>query len=337
MTEKADFGGHLTSFLTTYLSGTKNYSRNTVHAYRDTFKLFLIYSREKLGIPAERLQIRDITPDVVCGFIDWLKSERGSGLRTANHRLAVIHSFFRYLQYRAPEHLAQCRRILSVEMATVETPLVGYLTEEELRLIFAQTSESTREGRRDSVLLRLLYDTAARVQELCDMKVRDVYLDGNPHVMLHGKGNKSRYVPIVTEVARDVERYISENGLNRPEFADMPLFTNRKREKLSRAGVAYIVKKYADAAREKSPKIPKKVTPHMFRHTKATHLCQAGIDIIYIRDILGHCHVTTTEIYMKLNVERTRDALEDAYPELPSSGLPDWRADDSLMKTLNSL
>ncbi|MBP5718855.1 MAG: tyrosine-type recombinase/integrase [Abditibacteriota bacterium] len=222
-------------------------------------------------------------------------------------------------------------------MATVETPLVGYLTEEELRLIFEQTSESTREGRRDSVLLRLLYDTAARVQELCDMKVRDVRLDGNPHVMLHGKGNKSRYVPIVTEVARDVERYISENGLNRPEFADMPLFTNRKREKLSRAGVAYIVKKYADAAREKSPKIPKKVTPHMFRHTKATHLCQAGIDVVYIRDILGHCHVTTTEIYMKLNVEQARDALEDAYPELPTSGLPDWRADDSLMKTLNSL
>ncbi|MBP5718854.1 MAG: site-specific integrase [Abditibacteriota bacterium] len=94
MTKKADFGGHLTNFLTTYLSGTKNYSRNTVRAYRDTFKLFLIYSHEKLGIPAERLQIRDITPDVVSGFIDWLKSERGSGLRTANHRLAVIHSFF---------------------------------------------------------------------------------------------------------------------------------------------------------------------------------------------------------------------------------------------------
>lgn len=159
----------------------------------------------------------------------------------------------------------------------------------------------------------------------------------NALALLHGKGNKSRYVPIVTEVARDVERYISENGLNRPEFADMPLFTNRKGEKLSRAGVAYIVKKYADAAREKSPKIPKKVTPHMFRHTKATHLCQAGIDIIYIRDILGHCHVTTTEIYMKLDVEQTRDALEDAYPELPTSNLLDWRADDSLMKTLNSL
>ena len=337
MTKKADFGGHLTSFLTTYLSGTRNYSRNTVRAYRDTFKLFLIYSHEKLGISADRIQIQDISPDVVSGFIDWLKSERGNSLRTANHRLAAIHSFFRYLQYRAPEHLAQCRRILGVEMAAVETPLVGYLTVEELSLIFEQVSEATREGRRDAVLLRLLYDTAARVQELCDMKVRDVYLDGNPYVMLHGKGQKDRYVPIVTEVARDVERYINENGLNRPEFADMPLFTNRKREKLSRAGVAYIVKKYADAARKKSPKIPKKVTPHIFRHTKATHLCQAGIDIIYIRDILGHCHVTTTEMYAKLNVEHTRDALEDAYPELPTGGLPDWKKDDSLMRTLSSL
>ena len=335
--KKSDFGTHLTGFLTTYLSGTKNYSRNTILAYRDTFKLLLIYSREKLGIPAERLQIRDITPDAVRGFIDWLTSERGCGLRTSNHRLAVIRSFFRYLQYRAPEYLSQCQKILGVERATVEAPLIEYLTVEELGLIFEQVSEATRDGRRDSVLLRLLYDSAARAQELCDMKVRDVYLDGNPHVTLHGKGDKSRYVPIVTKVARDVGRYIFENGLDRPEFADAPLFTNRRREKLSRAGVAYIVKKYADMAREKSPKIPKNVTPHTFRHTKATHLCQAGIDIIYIRDILGHCHVTTTEIYAKLNVERTRDALENAYPELSKNGLPDWREDSSLMKTLNSL
>jgi len=130
---------------------------------------------------------------------------------------------------------------------------------------------------------------------------------------------------------------IRDSNLSMLRNPDMPLFFNKQRQKLTRAGVSYIIVKYADKARKLSPCFPEKITPHIFRHTKAMHLCQAGIDIIYIRDILGHVDLATTEIYAKMNVELLRDALENAYPELPTNSFSDWTKDDSLMAFLKSL
>ena len=335
--KQPDFAYHLTNYLTTYLSGFKNFSQNTVWSYRDAFKLLLKYCEEELHISAEKMQFYMITPQMISDFVHWLKNSRGNSEATVNQRLAAIHAFFKYLQSREPQLLFQCQQIMSVECAKTPKPVIGFLSVDELQLIFNQVDESTKRGRRDATLLRLLYDSAARVQELCDLRIRDIFLDNNPHILLHGKGNKSRYVLIVTDVAQRVSAYISENRLNRPEFLDMPLFFNQQRKKLTRAGVSYIITKYANAAHIQSPHMPEKITPHIFRHTKAMHLCQAGIDMIYIRDTLGHTDLATTEIYAKLNIELLRDALEDAYPELPSRTLPDWKEDKSLMNLLDSL
>lgn len=337
MAKGPDFAYYLTNYLTVYLSNTKNYSINTIHSYRDTFKLFLRYCEEELHLSAVKLRLCMITPQMISEFIQWLKVSRGNSIATANQRLAVMHAFFKYLQSREPQFLLQCQQILAVEGAKSPKPLVGFLSVDELKFIFDQIDESTPSGRRDAALLRLLYDSAARVQELCDLRVRDIFLDNEPHLLLHGKGNKSRYVFIVTDVAQRVSAYISENHLDRPEAVDMPLFFNQQHKKLTRAGISYIVEKYAHTAHVQSPRTPRNVTPHIFRHTKAMHLCQAGIDMIYIRDMLGHTDLATTEVYAKLNIELLRDALEDAYPELPSHGLPDWKEDNALMDMLDSL
>lgn len=337
MAKQAYFAYYLTNYLTTYLSGTKNFSIHTVRSYRDTFKLLLTYCDEVLRISPEKLQIQMITPKMISDFLKWRKDSRGNSIASTNQRLAAIHAFFKYLQRREPLFLLQCQQVLAIEPAKVSRPMVGFLAESELYNVFDQIDEATASGRRDAALLRLLYDSAARVQELCDLRVRDVFLDDEPYVLLHGKGNKSRYVLIVKDVAQRISAYIAENHLNRPECMDMPLFFNQQRKKLTRAGVSYIVAKYADAARTLTPSIPKKITPHIFRHTKAMHLCQAGIDMIYIRDILGHTDLATTEIYAKLNIELMRDALENAYPELPSHNLQDWKEDYSLMNFLDSL
>ena len=337
MAKQPDFAYHLTNYLTVYLSSTKNFSINTIHSYRDTFKLLLKYCEEELFLPAGKLRLHMITPKMISGFTQWLKNNRGNSDATVNQRLAVIHAFFKYLQSREPQFLLQCQQILAVERPKSPKPAVGFLSVSELQLIFGQVDESTLSGRRDAVLLRLLYDSAARVQELCDLRVRDIFLDNNPHILIHGKGNKSRYVLIVTDVAKRISAYLSENRLDRPEAMDMPLFFNQQHKKLTRAGVSYIIEKYTRSARIQFPHVPKKITPHIFRHTKAMHLCQAGIDMIYIRDTLGHTDLATTEVYAKLNIELLRDALEDAYPELPSHGLPDWKEDNALMAMLDSL
>ena len=337
MNRTTDFSYHITKYLGEYLPCVRNFSVNTIRSYRDTFKLFLLYCNNARNIPANKLQLKHITPDIINGFLEWLKESRGSSICSVNIRLAALHAFFKYLQSREPQFSFQCQQIMAIEMARTERTVIGFLSVNELRLLFSQIDESSVQGRRHAALLHLLYDTGARVQELCDLKLRDIHFGENPYVLLHGKGNKCRNVPIVTEVAQRTERYIAENGLSAFQAQDMPLFFNSQKRPLTRAGVSYIVSKYATLAHACSPAFPRNVTPHIFRHTKAMHLCQAGINIVYVRDFLGHVDLATTEIYAKMNIESIRDALEDAYPELPSGKFSDWTEDNTLMTFLQSL
>ena len=188
-------------------------------------------------------------------------------------------------------------------------------------------------------MLTLLYDSGARVQELADIRVRDLRLDLPAGVNLFGKGSKWRHVPLMKPTADLLQIYLDERRLLGSESADYPLFTNHSGHKLNRAGIAYTVKKYANAARLTGPAhIPAIVTPHVFRHSKAMHLLQSGVDLIYIRDILGHADVKTTEIYARIDSDAKRKALEGVYLTAPpSASRPSWTEDDVVMKMLRDL
>lgn len=159
----------------------------------------------------------------------------------------------------------------------------------------------------------------------------------NPVLVLTGKGNKTRRVPVMKNTAALVEAYISENRLDLAHKASYPLFTNRQHNRLTKEGVAYIINKYAVMAHEISDKVPEKVKCHMLRHSKAVHLLQAGVNLIYIRDFLGHSDIKTTEIYARADTELKRKALENAYPDLVDSNLPDWSENGDLMEWLSEL
>jgi site-specific recombinase XerD len=337
MAKSTDFAYYLTKYLTAYLSGRRGLSVNTVHSYRDTFKLLLIYCRDVLKISTGRLTLERINRQMIDGFLIWLEAERKLSASSLNQRLAAIHSFFEYLQSEYPNYILEYQRILAIKSKKQSQQLVGFLSKEALKLIFDSVDTSTSHGRRDLTLLTVLYDTGARVQELCDLQLRDLFLTDKPHVMLTGKGDKSRYVPIMPNTVSQFKAYLKEFYSKDLFSSDSPLFFNCHHSKLTRSGVSYVVKKYADIARQSSVLIPENITPHIFRHTKAMHLCQAGVDLIYIRDILGHVFLSTTDVYARINVERIRDAIERAYPELNDNALPDWSNDDTLMKLLVSL
>ncbi len=216
------------------------------------------------------------------------------------------------------------------------TPAIAYLSPDDVQSIFAQADTSTKYGRRDMLLLSLMYDSGARVQEICDLRVRDVRLQKPPTVTLTGKGRKTRFVPIMASTASALTVYFSDNCLSSPEKADQPLFTNHQRGKLTRAGVTYILKKYFGAARQENPNLPKKISPHILRHSKAMHMLQAGINLVYIRDFLGHVHVETTEIYAKADTEMKRRAIESAHIKIESE-LPAWTDDKNIMTLLANL
>jgi site-specific recombinase XerD len=185
----------------------------------------------------------------------------------------------------------------------------------------------------------LLYDTAARVQEIVELRVRDVRFERPATVTLHGKGRKIRVVPITAKTASIIECYFQEKGwIGKTGALDLPVFMNSRKCKLSRAGVAHILAKHVKSmSLNESHHVPAFVSPHCLRHSKAIHLLRSGVPLIYIRDFLGHVSVTTTEIHAKVDAEEKRKALEGAY-EVPSQEIvPEWENDQGLNSWLSEL
>lgn len=332
-----DFSKNLTAFFASYLPGTRNLSENTILAYRDTFRLLLMFCRDSCGLPPEKLTLRVLDDKLILRFLDWIQDERGCSVGTRNQRLAAIHAFFRYVQAEEPEYLFISQKVLRVPFKKQQRAIVRHLTPEQTSILLAQPDMTTKTGRRDATLLSVLYDTGARVQELCDLCAKDVRLEHPAIITLTGKGRKTRHVPILGNTVRLIRSYMSETGLFQNGQQDTPLFCNQRRTKLSRGGVSHILQKYTDTASKKHGDMPKAITPHILRHSKAMHLYQAGVNLVYIRDILGHVDISTTDIYARADTEAKRKALEAVYPSITPTEYPDWNRDENLLEFLNNL
>ncbi len=331
-----DFAVSLRRFLTDHMAGLRACSPNTVASYRDAFKLLVIYFRDERNIPPERLTLELIDAAQVTAFIAWLRASRHNSLSTCNQRLAAISSYFSWMQTQEPARMACCQDILQIPASKHDRPAVAHLTVEQTRLLLALPDRSTRQGRRDATLLATLYDTAARVQEAADMKVRDIRLDEPAMVALTGKGRKTRHVPIDANTAALLTAYLAERRLNDPGRDDHPVFFNQHRVKLSRGGIAWILRKYQTHAADRTL-AGEQLSPHVLRHSRAMHLYDAGVPLPYIRDILGHVDLSTTEIYARASTEAKRKALEAVYDQVVSAELTVWNEDPELLNWLASL
>ena len=331
-----DFAQCLASYMIVYLPGQLGLSENTSMAYRDTFKLLLIFAENEKQLRLEKLTLRDFNAEFVTDFLIWLEQNRKCTIATCNQRLAALRAFAKYARTQYPAFLFESQKIMDMKAKKTPAPVIAYLSADSVQNILAQADTSTKYGRRDMLLLSLMYDSGARVQEICDLRVRDIRLQRPPTVTLTGKGRKTRFVPLMTNTADTLKTYFEENNLYAPEKADLPLFSNHQHGKLTRAGVSYILKKYYEGARKEHPELPLKISPHILRHSKAMHMLQAGVNLIYIRDFLGHVHVETTEIYAKADTEMKRKAIERAQIKIDAD-LPAWTEDKDLMSMLISL
>jgi integrase/recombinase XerD len=332
-----DFAQYITEFLSNYLPKQKNVSKNTICSYRDTFRLLINFCQEMKKIPVERITLKILSKELVVAFLEWLEINRACSISTRNQRLAAIHSFFRYVQEEEPAGIFNFQQITSIPIKRTNKTVVDYLTPDAIKLLLEQPDKYTKKGRRDLTLMSVLYDSGARVQELIDIRVRDITLQFPAVITLSGKGNKTRRVPIMKNTAYLLQNYLLENKLDHPSKNECPLFLNNQGRKLTRKGIAYIISKYVISARQSSVLLPAKVKVHMIRHSKAMHLLQAEINLIYIRDFLGHTDVKTTEIYAKADIETKREAIEKVHPELINSNLPDWSKDHALISWLSQL
>ena len=330
---KNEFAYYLTNFFTVFLVNQKGVSNNTIKSYRDTFKILLKYYYEKKNIKIEKITINSLSKEIILEFLDYLEIEKHNSISTRNQRLACIHAFCKFIQMEEPIYIDCMQKILSIHFKKKIQKNINYLTPEAIKILLEQPNVSEKNGLRDLAIMSLLYDTGARVQELIDLKVKDIRIDSPSTVTLHGKGNKFRQVPIMNNTKKVLKKYIEKNKMQSNEY----LFESNTDRKFTRNGIFYIINKYTKKANLISAAVPEKIFPHMFRHTKAMHLLQSGINLIYIRDFLGHVDIQTTEIYAKYDTETKRKAIEKAYPDLVKTDIPTWSEDNNLIKWLSTL
>lgn len=303
-----DFSQLLSSYFLKYLPYHTGYSINTINSYRDTFILLFRYHEQVLGKKASDLTFINLTKEYIESFLIWLETEKNYCISSRNQRLAAIHAFFKYVLMDNPAYIQQCQSIFSIRHKKGERMPMQYISVQGIRLLLEMPDRKVPAGRRDLALLALLYDSGGRVQEIADLTVGDMRLQKPFTVKITGKGKKTRLVPLMPQTVNILKNYLSDI---KQLSAEMPLFSSCSEKKLTRAGITYIVKKNIQYAKKQNPKLyPDKVSPHTLRHSKGMHLLEGGVNLVYIRDFLGHSSITTTEIYARANPEIKRKAIE---------------------------
>ena len=295
----------LQQFFADYLPTQRNLSRHTIRAYRDTFRLFLKFLFQNRQVAIDLVSFDDLAPEVVLSFLDHLENERHNSVRSRNARLAAFRSFARFAVGQiGPERLVACQRLLTLPIKRWIRPTLGFMNRSEMAAVLDAISPQTWSGRRDRLFFSLLYNTGARVSEM--LQLRAVDHQGRA-VLLHGKGRKERTVPLWNGTARQLRQWIQSNRI----ASDQPVFTNYRREPLSREGVAFRLKTAVQTASARCPSLcTKHVTPHTFRHTSAMHLLQSRVPLEVIALWLGHERPTTTHGYVQADLLLKQQCLD---------------------------
>ena len=341
MNTNTDFAKYLGRFLSEYLPHERNMSPNTLASYRDTFVQYINYMKDVKGLKIEKLTLDSLTCQCVLDFLAWIQQHRGCGMATRNYRLAAIHSFVSYLQYEEIEQLEQWQKVLSIKAVKTEKKAINYLTTDGIKALLNQPDTTTASGRRNLALLSLMYDTGARVQEMIDLTPESLRIESKPYtIRITGKGRKTRIVPLLEEQVCLLTRYMNENKLFEIHRLKHPLFYNSRNEKLTRQGVTYILHTYANLARKEHPElIPDAICCHSLRHSKSMHLLQAGVNVVHLRDVLGHASIQSTDVYARADSKSKREALEKAYTDLvpEEAKTREWEKNPNLLDWLKSL
>ena len=302
-----EFSYYLTKFLSNYLPNHKNVSKNTIALYRDCFVLFIKFYTEQKKKAIDKLKFDEISKELILEFLLWIENSRKSSIQTRNQRLAAWKSFCNFVQFENPELLNICISIKSIEPKKYKKNCLNYLSLNEIELLLKQPNINNELEIRDLAIITLMYDSGARVQEIIDLHVYNLKFSNNYSIYLTGKGSKTRIVPIQKATAQILKKYISYNNLLKDDI----LFYNKYHQPLSQKGMTYILNKYIKRAKNENPNcFNNNISLHSLRHSKAMHLLESGVNIVYIRDFLGHASISTTEIYAKANPEIRRKEIE---------------------------
>jgi site-specific recombinase XerD len=324
----------LHAFFHDWLVQQRNVSHHTVLSYRDSWRLFLRFVANRKATSVAKLGLSDFTAAEVLAFLQQAEQERKVTIGTRNCRLAALRSFFVFIADREPLASRQCSEVLRIPTKQALKPEIRSLDEDEITSILAQPDRSKAEGRRDHLLLAILYNTGARIQEALNLLPKALRLEPPFQVRLFGKGRKERVCPLWPETVALLKDFLKRH----PRAEDEAIFVNRYGHPLGAAGVRFKLKQYVKTATAKVPSLAaKRVSPHLFRHSTAVSLVAAGVDVTVIRSWLGHASLDTTNRYACADLETKRKALEKVAGSGKLGKPPRWKRDAELMAWLDSL
>src|SRR6266852_4357296 len=334
MTRPQPLGLVLHSFFADHLITVKGLRPASVHSYRDTIRLLLVFIAADKGCKITRLALTDLTFDRVVAFLRHLEQDRGNHPSTRNQRLAPLHCLFDYIAGRAPEMLATCQQVAAIPVKRAAPPETRFLEQDEIEDLLRHLPRDGPLALRDRALILFLYNTGARAQEAAGLRAEHLDLGEHPLVRLHGKGGKWRTCPLWQQTARLLTALLGPAG---PPAPDAPVFAAHG-QPLPRYGIYKIIRRHA--SRFDDPRTGRRISPHTFRHTAAVHLLEAGVEVNVIRGWLGHADLATTNRYAEINTKTKLAALRASEPPGTSGAShtkPIWRTDDSLLNWLASL
>ena len=328
-------GAIIRDYFTDHLPRLRGASPHTVHSYRDSIVLLLRFLAIQGGKAVTQLDLADIDPPGILAFLSHLEKERKNGVPTRNVRLSAIHALFHFIASRNPEHLELAQRVLGIPFKRARQRVIDYLEYEEIDSILQAIDRASTLGARDYALLATMFNTGARVQEIADLRFRDLQLNKPFQVRLFGKGRKERYCPIWPQTASVLRTLCQTRDLeSRP---DAHVFVNHRGAPLSRFGIRHILGKCLQRARDDAPNLRRKrLHPHSMRHSTAVALLKSGVDLSTISHLLGHASPTTTSRYAKVDLEMKRKAIARVKPVTRRSRAP-WSKDSTILDWLESL
>jgi len=319
----------LSVFLREHLPRDRGASSHTCETYAHTIKLLVCFAAERLRVKPSGLEIEQIDAPLILAFLEHIESERGNSARTRNARLAAIKSFCRFLEYRLPSAIEQCRQINAIPMKKADEALVAYLTRDELRALLDAPDLRSVSGVRDRAMLHVASAGGLRVSELVNLRIDQLDLRMTPTLHVMGKGRRERVLPLWKETTTVVKEWLQV----RRSDGDRELFLNATGRAMTRAGFEYILAKWVTVAAGAQPSIAKKtVTPHVLRHTCAMHTLQATGDVRKVSLWLGHASIQSTEIYLRADPTEKLEALAKMAPPTLQRGR--FKAPDKLLAML---
>lgn len=338
-----DFFETIRKFLNEYLPNQRCLSENTIRSYRQALNLFVKFMREVKGYTLTKIKFSVISRETLLEFLDWIESVRKCSASTRNQRLMVLRTFFDYAGIIDCAQTSLYMDSLSIPVKEEHGKVVEFLSEAALEVLLQQPDPTRKKEMRNLTFMILMYDTAARCCELLDMRIKDLRLNAeHPIAYLHGKGGKTRTVPLLSNTVQHCKRYLQKFHPGEPADSEKYVFytvIHGTQNRMSHDNAADFIEKYGIMAATKCAEMPNHLHPHMLRHTRAMHLYRNGMPLELLSQFLGHTSVDTTRIYAYADTEMKRAALEKITSKEPDSKVPTaiWENDEDMILKLSGL